>query len=102
MNPEPTYDSLRTELETVIARHNDLVTETPGYVAAMLLHEADDICGKYGVKIESIDEDDGVDGVYVVQFESNAALLGVCRDLDKLDRLESDIAMIDDRAGGSA
>jgi len=102
MSTEQTPDSLRSELETVIARHNDLVTKVPGYVAAMLLHEADDICGKHGVEIESIDEDGGADGVYVVQFESNSALLGVCRDLDKLDRLEADVAMIDDRMGGSA
>lgn len=102
MSGDQTPDSLRSELETVLARHNNLVTEVPGYVAAILLHEADDLCGKHGVEIKDIHEDDGVDGVYVVRFETNAALLGVSRDLDRLETLEADAAMLDDRMGGSA
>lgn len=103
MKGDPTPESLRSELETVLARHNELVTEVPEYVAGMLLHEADDVCAKHGVTIEKIHEDEAVEGVYIVRFDDcGAAVLGLCQDLDQWDELEADLAMIDDRVGGSA
>lgn len=97
---EFTYDSLRQELELVVARHNDLVVETPGYVAAMLIHEADAILAKHNVAVEAVEADGGVEGAFALRFADGAgAVLGLAQQPERASELETEYAMVDDRNG---
>lgn len=91
---EPTYDSLQAELDQVLARHNELLTKTPGYVAAMLIQEADYRRAKHGVDL--VVREVG-DGVWCAKMGPTGAVLGVGGDPSKLDGVDVDLAMVDHR-----
>lgn len=110
----PTPETLRSELDDVLQRHNELVRETPGYVAAILAQHADWVRATRNVDVEAVHHpEDGPDGAFVVSFEdSTSFVFGVGPDQERLADLQAAIqaetgkrfAMLDDRgvapAGG--
>lgn len=114
MTDGPTPGTLRSELDDVVQRHNELVRETPGYVAAIIAQHADWVRATHNVAVEAVhDPDAGPDGAFAVSFEDGTMFVfGVGPNKERLaalqaamqDETDQRLAMLVDRglapAGG--
>lgn len=94
---EPTPETFSTELDQVIARHNECFQQAPGFMIAILIQEAGYRAGQHGLDVELVEQ---AGDVYLFEIGESAAAFSADPDPRKLEALESDWAMVDHRALG--